>query len=115
MNCSICNFLPAEAKFCFNCSNQVACTKCNANLIPNANFCYNCRTAIKRRSPSFKQYNNEDFSSKKYNNEELIKNLVEKEKYKDLDKGFEQQIKTHNIICGNIIHKAKNKQIKEQM
>ncbi|KAF0361246.1 hypothetical protein F8M41_014167 [Gigaspora margarita] len=51
---------------------------------------------------------------KKYNNEELIQNLVEKEKYKDLDKRFEQQIKTHNIIHGNIIHKAKNKQIKEQ-
>ncbi|CAG8851497.1 512_t:CDS:1, partial [Gigaspora margarita] len=41
--------------------NQAACTKCNSNLIPNANFCYNCGTAIKRGSPSFKQYNNEDF------------------------------------------------------
>ncbi|CAG8801295.1 6970_t:CDS:2, partial [Gigaspora margarita] len=113
MNCSICDsFLPAEAKFCFNCSNQVACTKCNSNLIPNANFCYNCGIAIKRGLPSFKQYDNENFSSKKSNNDKLIKDLVEKEKYKDLDKRFEKQIKTHNIICGKGVVDRTSKSLK---
>ncbi|CAG8856945.1 32366_t:CDS:2, partial [Gigaspora margarita] len=88
--------------------NQVACTKCNSSLIPNANFCYNCGTAIKRGSPSFKQYDNEDFGSKKSNNDKLIKDLVEREKYKDLDKRFEQQIKTHNIICGVVDRTSKS-------
>ncbi|CAG8811316.1 24224_t:CDS:2, partial [Racocetra persica] len=82
--------------------------QCNSNLIQNANFCHNYGIAIKAESPSIaniRRHNNED---------QIIKDLIEKEKSKDFNQRFKNQLETHNVIRSNIIRKNKNNQIKDQ-